>query len=46
MRPKFVAVHIQTPIVIIKVMKFINVIPFTINDFKLCMHSLKMALSC
>lgn len=46
MRPKVVAVYIQTPTVILKVMKFINVILFTINDFKLCMHSLNMALSC
>jgi len=45
MRPKVVAEHIQTPTVILKVKKLINVILFTINDFKLCMHSLKMALS-
>jgi len=46
MRPKVVAVHIQTPTVILKALKFIDVILFTINDFKICMHSLKMALSC
>lgn len=45
MRPKVVAVYIQKPTVILKVMKFINVILFTIKDFKFCMHSLKKALS-
>jgi hypothetical protein len=46
MKPEDVAVYIQTLTAVLMVMKFINVILVNINDFKLCVHSLKMALSC